>query len=95
VKLYSRPGNDLTYRFTLIVESLAGLRSRSYIHPILATSYPAHARASSAGGIVSKRLDSRYRSGHTRDWLKSNNPEAPALKRGRPKRTGAKNGGDG
>jgi bifunctional non-homologous end joining protein LigD len=28
VRLYSRPGNDLTYRFPLIVESLARLRSR-------------------------------------------------------------------
>ena len=28
VKLYSRPGNDLTYRFPLIVEALARLRSR-------------------------------------------------------------------
>ncbi len=31
VKLYSRPGNDLTYRFSLIVEALARLRSRSCI----------------------------------------------------------------
>ena len=31
VKLYSRPGNDLTYRFTLIVAALARLRSRSCI----------------------------------------------------------------
>jgi bifunctional non-homologous end joining protein LigD len=31
VRLYSRPGNDLTYRFPLIVESLARLRSRSCI----------------------------------------------------------------
>jgi len=31
VKLYSRPGNDLTYRFPLIVEGLARLRSRSCI----------------------------------------------------------------
>ena len=31
VWLYSRPGNDLTYRFPLIVESLAKLRSRSCI----------------------------------------------------------------
>ena len=31
VRLYSRPGNDLTYRFPLIVEALAGLRSRSCI----------------------------------------------------------------
>jgi ATP-dependent DNA ligase len=31
VSLYSRPGNDLTYRFPLIVETLARLRSRSCI----------------------------------------------------------------
>jgi bifunctional non-homologous end joining protein LigD len=31
VKLYSRPGNDLTHRFPLIVETLARLRSRSCI----------------------------------------------------------------
>jgi len=31
VKLYSPPGSDLTYRFPLIVETLARLRSRSCI----------------------------------------------------------------
>jgi ATP-dependent DNA ligase len=31
VRLYSRPGNDLTYRFSLIVEALARLRCRSCI----------------------------------------------------------------
>jgi bifunctional non-homologous end joining protein LigD len=31
VRLYSRPGNDLTYRFPLIVEALGRLRSRSCI----------------------------------------------------------------
>jgi bifunctional non-homologous end joining protein LigD len=31
VRLYSRPGNDLTHRFPLIVEALGGLRSRSCI----------------------------------------------------------------
>src|SRR5215208_5513381 len=31
VKLYSRPGNDLTDSFSLIVEALARLRSRSCI----------------------------------------------------------------
>jgi hypothetical protein len=31
VKLYSRPGNDLTDRFPLIVEALARLRSRSCV----------------------------------------------------------------
>jgi bifunctional non-homologous end joining protein LigD len=32
-------------------------------------------------GIVSKRLGSRYRSGRTRDWIKSKTPNAPAVKR--------------
>jgi bifunctional non-homologous end joining protein LigD len=31
VRLYSRPGNDLTSRFPLLVEALARLRSRSCI----------------------------------------------------------------
>jgi bifunctional non-homologous end joining protein LigD len=31
VRLYSRPGNDMTRRFPLIAESLTGLRSRSCI----------------------------------------------------------------
>jgi bifunctional non-homologous end joining protein LigD len=31
VRLFSRPGNDLTGRFPLIVEALARLRSRSCI----------------------------------------------------------------
>ena len=32
-------------------------------------------------GIVSKRKDSPYRSGRSRDWLKCKNPNAPAVKR--------------
>ena len=32
-------------------------------------------------GIVSKRKDSPYRSGRSRDWLKFKNPIAPAVKR--------------
>jgi bifunctional non-homologous end joining protein LigD len=32
-------------------------------------------------GIVSKRLGSPYRSGRSRDWVKSKNPAAPAVKR--------------
>jgi bifunctional non-homologous end joining protein LigD len=32
-------------------------------------------------GIVSKRLGSRYRSGRSPDWLKSKNPDSPAVKR--------------
>jgi ATP-dependent DNA ligase len=32
-------------------------------------------------GIVSKRRDSRYRSGRSPHWIKSKNPNAPAVKR--------------
>jgi bifunctional non-homologous end joining protein LigD len=32
-------------------------------------------------GIVSKRRDSAYRSGRSRDWLKIKNPGAPAAQR--------------
>jgi len=41
----------------------------------------AHACKMGLEGIVSKRLGSRYRSGHSRDWLKAKNPAAPAVKR--------------
>jgi bifunctional non-homologous end joining protein LigD len=32
-------------------------------------------------GIVSKRKDSRYRSGRSRHWVKIKNPAAPAARR--------------
>jgi ATP-dependent DNA ligase len=32
-------------------------------------------------GIVSKRKNSRYSSGRSPDWIKSKNPNAPAVKR--------------
>jgi bifunctional non-homologous end joining protein LigD len=32
-------------------------------------------------GIVSKRSDSQYRSGRSPDWIKSKNPNAPAVRR--------------
>ena len=153
VKLYSRPGNDLTDRFPLIVEALAKLRSQSCIidgeavacgddgissfdriryrrhdttvflyafdlielggddlrrEPLavrkatlvslLARASPGlrfnehmdeedglfvfqHACKLGLEGIVSKRKDSRYRSGRSPDWIKSKNPDAPAVKR--------------
>jgi len=40
-----------------------------------------HACQLGAEGIVSKRLGSRYRSGHSPDWLKFKNPAAPAVRR--------------
>jgi bifunctional non-homologous end joining protein LigD len=153
VKLYSRPGNDLTHRFPLIVEALASLRSRSCIidgeavacgedgvasfdrirhrhhdadvflyafdlielngddlrrdplvvrkatlASVLGRAAPglrfnehldeengplvfAHACKLGLEGIVSKRRDSRYRSGRSPDWIKSKNPNAPAVRR--------------
>jgi ATP-dependent DNA ligase len=31
-------------------------------------------------GIVSKRKESRYRSGRSPDWIKTKNPNAPAVR---------------
>ena len=153
VKLYSRPGNDLTGRFPLIVEALAQLRPRSCIldgeavacgedgiasfdriryrqhdasvflyafdlvelngddlrrdplavrratlASLLARAAPglrfnehlteqdgplvfAHACKLGLEGIVSKRRNSPYRSGRSPDWIKSKNPDAPAVRR--------------
>jgi bifunctional non-homologous end joining protein LigD len=152
VRLYSRPGNDLTYRFPLIVEALVRLRSRSciidgeavacddkgmasfdrlryrrhdgstFLHAfdlielngddlrrellevrkatlasVLARTASglrlnehieadgptvfAHACKMGLEGIVSKRKGSSYRSGRSRDWLKSKNPVCEAVKR--------------
>jgi ATP-dependent DNA ligase len=153
VTLYSRPGNDLTYRFPLIVEGLARLPSQSCIidgeavacgddgianfnriryrrhdasvflyafdlielegddlrrEPLTVrkatlasllsraasglrlnehmdeTDGPlvfAHACKLGLEGIVSKRRDSRYQSGRSAHWVKSKNPNAPAVKR--------------
>jgi ATP-dependent DNA ligase len=152
VRLYSRPGNDLTYRYPLIVEALTRLPARSGIidgeavacddngiadferiryrryndsvflyafdlielngddlrrEPltmrktllgnVLAGAPPGlrlnehfeedgsvvFERACKFGleGIVSKRKDSRYLSGRSHHWIKSKNPNAPAVKR--------------
>jgi ATP-dependent DNA ligase len=151
VKLYSRPGNDLTRRFPLIVQAVAKLRASSCIidgeavacgedgiacfkvlrwdadggvflyafdlieldgddlrqHPLtvrkttlaslVARAAPGlrfnehleadgldvfnHACKLGLEGIVSKRRDSRYVSGRSEHWIKSKNPNAPAVKR--------------
>jgi bifunctional non-homologous end joining protein LigD len=41
----------------------------------------AHACRLGLEGIVSKRKDSRYRSGRSPDWLKSKNPASAAVRR--------------
>jgi ATP-dependent DNA ligase len=40
-----------------------------------------HAGKLGLEGIVSKRRNSPYRSGRTPDWIKSKNPNAPAVRR--------------
>jgi bifunctional non-homologous end joining protein LigD len=40
-----------------------------------------HACAMGIEGIVSKRKGSTYRSGRSRDWIKTKNPKAPAASR--------------
>ena len=40
-----------------------------------------HACRMGLEGIVSKRKASCYQSGRSRDWLKSKNPQAPAVTR--------------
>jgi ATP-dependent DNA ligase len=40
-----------------------------------------HACKMELEGIVSKRKDSRYSSGRSPHWMKSKNPNAPAVKR--------------
>jgi ATP-dependent DNA ligase len=153
VKIYSRPGNELTHRFPLLVEALARLRARSCIidgeavacgedgialferiryrrHDdsvfmwafdlielngedlrreqleqrkaalarLLARAAPGlrfnehlveedgplvfhHACKLGLEGIVSQRRNSPYSSGRSRNWVKSKNPDAPAVKR--------------
>jgi bifunctional non-homologous end joining protein LigD len=153
IRLYSRPGNDLTHRFPLIVEALSRLRSRSCIIDGEAVSCDdrgiatfdriryrrhdgtvflyafdlielngddlrrdplqvrkatlasvlakvgagirfnehmefddgeavfRHACRMGLEGIVSKRKDSTYRSGLSPHWVKSKNPDAPAVRR--------------
>jgi bifunctional non-homologous end joining protein LigD len=41
----------------------------------------AHACRLGLEGIVSKRRNSLYRSGRSPDWIKSKNPDAPAVRR--------------
>jgi bifunctional non-homologous end joining protein LigD len=153
IRLYSRPGNDLTHRFPLIVEALGNMRLRSCIidgeavacgddgiasfdrilyrrHDadvfmwafdlielngddlrgdplamrkaalldLLVRAAPGirfnehldeedgplvfhHACKLGLEGVVSKRRNSPYGSGRSPHWIKSKNPNAPAVKR--------------
>ena len=65
---------------SLLKRAAPGLRLNEHIEADGPTVF-AHACKMGLEGIVSKRRDSPYRSGRSRDWLKFKNPNAPAVKR--------------
>ena len=65
---------------SVIARAASGLRLNEYIEHDGPTVF-AHACKLGLEGIVSKRKDSRYSSGRSRHWIKSKNPNAPAVKR--------------
>jgi bifunctional non-homologous end joining protein LigD len=65
---------------SVLAHSQAGLRLNEHLeHPDGAIVF-AHACKLGLEGIVSKRKASHYRSGPSRDWLKSKNPDCEAVK---------------
>jgi bifunctional non-homologous end joining protein LigD len=80
-------GNDLplpTVRKTtptsLLARAEPGLRFTEHIEADGLDAFN-HACKLGLEGIVSKRKESRYRSGRSPDWIKSKNPQAPAVRR--------------
>jgi bifunctional non-homologous end joining protein LigD len=65
---------------SLLKRAAPGLRLNEHIEADGPTVF-AHACKMGLEGIVSKRRDSPYRSGRSRDWLKCKNPAAPAVRR--------------
>jgi ATP-dependent DNA ligase len=65
---------------SVLAKASAGLRLNEHIEADGPTVF-AHACQMGLEGIVSKRKTSTYRSGRSPDWLKSKNPNAPAVKR--------------
>jgi bifunctional non-homologous end joining protein LigD len=77
--------DPLAVRKTTLASVLAraapGLRLNEHLDAEDGPLVFAHACKMGLEGIVSKRRDSRYRSGRSPDWIKSKNPSAPAVKR--------------
>jgi ATP-dependent DNA ligase len=65
---------------SVVGKAAPGVRLNEHIEADGPTVF-AHACRMGLEGIVSKRKDSRYRSGRSPDWIKSKNPSAPAVKR--------------
>ena len=69
----------------IVVKASSGIRFNEHIEGNGPTVF-AHARKMGLEGIVSKRKESRYRSGRSPDWLKMKNPACGARRR----KTGAR-----
>jgi bifunctional non-homologous end joining protein LigD len=65
----------------LLSRASPGLRFNEHLDEADGALVFAHACKLGLEGIVSKRKSSRYRSGRSPDWIKSKNPDAPAVKR--------------
>ena len=65
---------------SVLAKAAPGLRFNEHIEADGPTVF-AHACRMGLEGIVSKRTNSTYRSGPSRDWLKSKNPACAAVKR--------------
>jgi ATP-dependent DNA ligase len=76
VRLYSRPGNDLTDR--LAVRRGACTSASAWARKMARSSSNTPCKMG-LEGIASKRKDSAYRSGRSSDWIK--NTAVPAVKR--------------
>jgi bifunctional non-homologous end joining protein LigD len=66
---------------SLLTRAPPGLRFNEHMDEEDGPLVFAHACRLGLEGIVSKRKDSRYRSERSPDWIKSKNPDAPAVKR--------------
>ena len=65
----------------LLADADAGIRLNEHIEDIDGPVVFRQACVMGLEGIVAKRLDSRYRSGRCRDWVKIKNPAHPAIER--------------
>jgi hypothetical protein len=66
---------------SVLARAAPGLRFNEHLDEEDGPLVFAHACKLGLEGIVSKRRDSPYSSGRSRHWIKSKNPQAPAVKR--------------
>src|SRR3954469_12437050 len=66
---------------SLLARMAHGIRFNDHMGDVDGPTVFQHACKLGLEGIVSKRKDSRYSSGRSPHWIKSKNPNAPAVKR--------------